>query len=115
MISAELEELRRHAHESPADIPRAMAYWHALEDVAGDNLKSPARLLDALRTVACSSAQGAYVFAQAYEELQTLTGVAPELDEPLRMSLIGAVGLLPPEASVVVERLITPRTMWQRD
>ncbi len=108
---AQIELLRKHAHAVPSDIARALEYWHRLADIGGSDYRSGARLLDALRTPACTSAEGAYAFARAYMELVELSGDVPILDEPLRTALCSAVGVLPLNKAVLVERLITPNAM----
>jgi hypothetical protein len=112
---ASIEEVRAPARADPASLSKALAYWDALRSVNGEDFRSGARLLDALRTVACTHPEGAYEFACAYFELADLSGDVPELDEPLRMALSNAVPVLPLEKAVVVERLVTPATMWQHD
>ena len=110
-----IESVRAPALADPGNLAKALDYWNALQSVNSEDFRSGARLLDALRTVACTSPEGAYEFARAYFELADLSGDVPELDEPLRMALSDAVPVLPLEKAVVVERLVTPATMWQHD
>jgi hypothetical protein len=106
-----IERLRQESRAAPEDLSLAVRYWRALANIDGADYRSAARLLDALRTSACLSPEGAYEFALGYVELLDLTGEVPELDEPLRMALIGAIGSLPIEKAVVVESLVVPNSM----
>jgi hypothetical protein len=110
-----IEKLRRLAHAAPRDLSLAVAYWRGLENVQGDDYRSPDRLIDALRTAALLSPEGAYEFSRAYLELADLTGELPALDEPLRLALLSSIGLLSLEKAVVVEKLVTPNSMHQTD
>ncbi len=110
-----IEGVRAPARADPTNLSKALIYWNALRSVNGEDFRSGARLLDALRTVARTSPDGAYAFACAYFELADLSGDLPELDEALRIALSNAVPVLPLEKATVVERLIMPATMWQHD
>jgi len=108
---AQIERLRQDSHAVPDDLSLALRYWRALANVEGEDYRSAARLVDALRTAACLSPEGAYEFARGYVELLDLTGEVPELDEPLRIALSGAIGTLPLEKALVVESLVVPNSM----
>jgi len=110
-----IESVRAPAHADPTNLSKALVYWNALRSVKGEDFRSGARLLDALRTVARTSPEGAYAFACAYFELADSSGDVPELDEALRIALSNAVPVLPLEKAVLVERLVMPGTMSQAD
>ena len=52
---ASIEDVRAPARADPASLSKALAYWDALRSVNGEDFRSGVRLLDALRTVACTN------------------------------------------------------------
>jgi hypothetical protein len=107
----QIERLRQDSHAAPDDLTLALRYWRSLANIGGEDYRSAPRLVDSLRTAACLTPEGAYEFARGYVELLDLTGEVPELDEPLRIALLGAIGTLQLEKALVVESLVVPNSM----
>jgi len=106
----ELSEQRAALERDPENLELANAYWRALGNCRGHNVRNGSHPVEAFRRAALASAEGIIALCRASSELFEQSGEAPSarhFDEELVSVLQASLPALSPEAASEVRWVLS--------